>query len=108
MQQQELAHGGLGVRLRVSVAELPCTPQADTGDIQLGGTLEKSATDGITYLTWHPLSTSAVSRSAYTAHRYLAAFSLVDSYALQPTPTASAPTRQVDDVSSCPIGSHGD
>ncbi|MEV3910440.1 hypothetical protein [Streptomyces canus] len=93
MQQQELAHGGLGVRLRVSVAELPCTPPADTGDIQLGGTLEKSATDGITYLTWHPLSTSAVSRSAYTAHRYLAAFSLVDSYALQPTPTASAPTR---------------
>lgn len=68
-QKRGIAHGGLGVRLRVSVAELPCTPSADTGGVQRGDTLKKSAVDGTVYLAWHPLSTFAVSRSAYTAHR---------------------------------------
>ncbi|WP_445528409.1 hypothetical protein [Streptomyces cyslabdanicus] len=80
-----IPHGGLGVRLRVAVAERPCTPRADTGDIQIGGTVEKSGVDGTVYLAWHPLLTDTVSRSAYTAHRYVAAFSLVDSYAVQST-----------------------
>lgn len=92
-QQRELAHGGPGVRLRVSVAERPCLPSADTGDIQLGHPPQKSAAHGAVYLAWHPLSTSAVSRSAYTAHRYVAALSLVDSYAVQSTPTSSPPSR---------------
>ncbi|MFJ9544082.1 hypothetical protein ACIRPX_43720 [Streptomyces sp. NPDC101225] len=89
-KKHDLRHGGLGVRLRVAVAELPCTPTAETGDIQTGGTLEKYADDGTVYLAWHPLLTDTVSRSAYAAHRYVAAFSLVDSYAVQSTPTTSA------------------
>ncbi|MEU7967843.1 hypothetical protein AB0D09_30970 [Streptomyces sp. NPDC049097] len=84
-QKHDVPYGGLGVRLRVAVAELPCTPRADTGDIQIGGRLEKSAVDGTVYLAWHPLLTDTVSRSAYTTHRYVAAFSLVDSYAVQST-----------------------
>ncbi|MFI9604469.1 hypothetical protein ACIHCX_32245 [Streptomyces sp. NPDC052043] len=87
-QKHGIPHGGLGVRLRVAVAELPCTPSADTGDIQISGTPEKSGVDGTVYLAWHPLLTDTVSRSAYTAHRYVAAFSLVDSYAVQ-SPTRS-------------------
>ncbi|MEV7076189.1 hypothetical protein [Streptomyces sp. NPDC093990] len=92
-QKQEMPHGGLGVRLRVSVGERPCMPRTDTGDIQTGGTVTKSADEGAVYLAWHPLSTFAVSRSAYTTHRYVAALSLTDSYAVQSTPTTSAPTR---------------
>jgi hypothetical protein len=89
-----IVHGGLGVRLRAAVSELPCTPEADTGDIQIDGTPEKSAVDGTVYLAWHPLLTDTVSRDAYTTHRYVAAFSLVDSYAIQSTPTTSpSPTR---------------
>lgn len=94
-QQQDTAHGGLGVRLRVSVAERPCMPWTDTGDIQLGGPPKKSEADGTVYLAWHPVSTTAVSRSAYTAHRYVAAFSLADGYALQPTATTSPLTPTV-------------
>ncbi|MFF7365265.1 hypothetical protein [Streptomyces sp. NPDC008125] len=90
-QKHGIPHGGLDVRLRVAVAELPCTPMAETGDIQIGGKLEKSAVDGTVYLAWHPLVTDTVSRSAYTAHRYVAAFSLVDRYAVQSTPTTSPP-----------------
>ncbi|MFE5137713.1 hypothetical protein ACFRDV_08540 [Streptomyces fagopyri] len=85
-QKHDIPHGGPGVRLRVAVAELPCTPGADTGDLQMGGTPEKFTVDGTVYLAWHPLSTDTVSRSARTAHRYVAAFSLVDSYAVQSTP----------------------
>ncbi|MFF4897587.1 hypothetical protein [Streptomyces sp. NPDC001068] len=84
-QKHDIPHGGLGVRLRVAVAELPCTPRAETGDIQLGGRLEKAAVGGTVYLAWHPLLTDAVSRSAYTTHRYVVAFSLVDRYAVQST-----------------------
>ncbi|MFJ5262365.1 hypothetical protein ACIQAC_18050 [Streptomyces sp. NPDC088387] len=85
-QKRVLPHGGLGVRLSVAVAELPCTPHVETGDIQTDGMPVKATRDGTAYLTWRPLSTDAVSRSAFTAHRYVAAFSLVDSYAVQPTP----------------------
>ncbi|MGV9609218.1 hypothetical protein ACWDR2_36600 [Streptomyces sp. NPDC003631] len=84
-QKHDISYGGLGVRLRVAVAELPCTPRAETGDIQIGGRLEKAAVDGTVYLAWHPLLTDTVSRSAYTTHRYVVAFSLVDSYAVQST-----------------------
>ncbi|MET8647578.1 hypothetical protein [Streptomyces sp. NPDC004675] len=91
-QKHDIPYGGLGVRLRVAVAELPCTPRAETGDIQIGGRPEKSAVDGTVYLAWHPLLTDTVSRSAYTTHRYVAAFSLVDSYAVQSTPTTSPPS----------------
>jgi hypothetical protein len=59
----------------------------------MNGTLDKLAADGTIYPAWHPLSPFAVSRSAYTAHRYVAAFSLVDSYAVQSTPTTSPPSR---------------
>lgn len=106
-QKHGFPYGGLRVRLRVAVAELPCTPRADTGDIQMGGRPEKSAADGTVYLAWHPLATGTVSRSAYTAHRYVAAFSLVDSYAVQATQTTSAPpppTRY--GVPPCLTGSH--
>jgi hypothetical protein len=65
-QQHGIATGGVGVRLRVAVAELPCTPGTDTGDIQIGGTLKKSEADGTVYLAWHPLSTFAVSRGPPT------------------------------------------
>ncbi|MGW3284616.1 hypothetical protein ACWDR3_08230 [Streptomyces sp. NPDC001002] len=90
-QKPDLPHGGLGVRLRVAVAELPCTPSAETGDIQINGRPEKSASDGTVYLAWHPLLTDKVSRDAYTAHHYVAAFSLVDGYAVESTPTTSPP-----------------
>ncbi|MFE2581496.1 hypothetical protein [Streptomyces sp. NPDC059378] len=91
-QKHQVPHGGLGVRLRVAVAELPCTPSAQTGDLQTGGRPEKSAVEGTACLAWHPLSTDTVSRSAYTAHRCVAAFSLVDGYAVQSTPTAPPPS----------------
>ncbi|MER7676990.1 hypothetical protein [Streptomyces sp. NPDC096934] len=53
--------------------------------------MKKSSIGGTVYLAWHPLVTTIVSRSAYTGHRYVAAFSLVDRYAVQSNPTASAP-----------------
>ncbi|OIJ68344.1 hypothetical protein [Streptomyces mangrovisoli] len=89
-QKHAVAHGGLGVGLHVAVAEPPCTPDARTGDIQTAGGPEKYAVPGTVYLTWHPLSTKTVSRCAYTAHRYVAAFSLVDGYAVQSTATTSS------------------
>lgn len=88
-QERELGHGGLGVRLRASVTERPCPPLADTGDIQIHGRPEQDAADGTVYLAWHPLSADAVSRSAHATHRYVAAFSLIDSYAAQSTATAT-------------------
>ncbi|MFE3517559.1 hypothetical protein [Streptomyces sp. NPDC059166] len=91
-QKQVVTHGGLGIRLRVAVAELPCTPRAETGDIQIDGAPEKFTADGAVYLDWHPLSTDAVTRSAYTTRRYVAAISLVDNYAVQTTPSASGMT----------------
>lgn len=91
-QKHDVPHGRLGVRLRVAVAELPCTPSAETGDLQTDGRPEKSPVEGTVYLAWHPLSTDAVSRSAYTAHRYVTALSLVDDYAVQSTPTTSPPS----------------
>jgi hypothetical protein len=106
-QKQSLPYGGPGVRLRAAVAERPCQPEADTGDLQMGGTLEKSTGDAIVYLAWHPLVTDTVSRSAYAEHRYVAAFSLVDNYAVQSTPTTSPPpptTRY--GVPPCLTGSH--
>ncbi|MEU8713821.1 hypothetical protein [Streptomyces sp. NPDC048663] len=84
-RKHAVPRGRIGVRLRVAVAELPCTPRAETGDIQIGGRLEKAAAHGTVYLAWHPLLTDTVSRSAYTTHRYVVAFSLVDSYAVQST-----------------------
>ncbi|MFB7334091.1 hypothetical protein ACFC00_20970 [Streptomyces adustus] len=91
-QKRAVPHGGLGLRLQVAVAELPCTPSAETGDLQTDGRPEKSPVEGTVYLTWHPLSTDTVSRSAYTAHRYVAALSLVDGYAVQSAPTTAPPS----------------
>ncbi|MBY8881418.1 hypothetical protein [Actinacidiphila acidipaludis] len=108
-QNYGMAHGGLGVRLRVAVAERPCTPEADTGDIQVGGTTEKYTVDGTVYLTWHPLATLTVSRSAHVMHRYVAAFSLVDSYAVQSTTPRTAPPAPPTTrygVPPCLTGSH--
>lgn len=92
-QARALPHGGPGVRLRVAVAQSPCPPAVDTGDIQFAGAPERDGTDGAVYLAWHPLLVDRVSRAAYTAHRYVAAFSLVDTYAVQSDPTTSAPPR---------------
>lgn len=87
-----LPHGGTGVRLRVAVAERPCTPDAITGDVQVGLTPQKSTTDPTVYLDWRPLSTGTVSATAFASHRYVAAFSLVDAYAAQsPATTSPAP-----------------
>ena len=107
-QKHGMAHGGLGVRLRVAVAERPCTPQADTGDLQLGGPPEKFTADGTVYLAWHPLAAASVSRSAYATHRYVAAFSLVDSYVVQSTPTTSPPPPPTTGygLPPCLTGSH--
>ncbi|MEW2519032.1 hypothetical protein [Actinacidiphila alni] len=66
------------VRLQAAVAEHPCRPEASTGDVQVNGPPEKFSAEGTYYVAWHPLWTRAVSRSAYADHRYLAAFSLVD------------------------------
>ncbi|WP_432104409.1 hypothetical protein [Streptomyces sp. bgisy091] len=88
-QPHDARKGGLGVGLQVAVAQSPCTPRAETGDIQFDGTPEKSTSDGTVYLDWRPLSTAAMSRRAYTAHRYVTALSLVDRYAVQSTATPS-------------------
>ncbi|MEU8946062.1 hypothetical protein [Streptomyces sp. NPDC048489] len=90
-KQHSVPYERLSVRLRVAVAEQPCIPSADTGGIPMDGVVKKSSTGGTVYLAWHPLVTTTVSRSAYTGHRYVAAFSLVDRYAVQSNPTASAP-----------------
>jgi hypothetical protein len=81
---------GSAPRLEVAVAGRPSTLLVETGDIQGSGPPERLAGDGTVYLAWHPLSTDAVSQSAYAAHRYVAAFSFVTNYATQRTPTASA------------------
>ncbi|WP_143120635.1 hypothetical protein [Actinacidiphila alni] len=81
---QAAAPTGAEVGLQAAVAERPCPPEADTGDLQLDGPPRKSAVEGTYYVAWHPLWTRAVSRSAYADHRYLVAFSLVDTYAAQP------------------------
>ncbi|MEV6265227.1 hypothetical protein AB0M42_31400 [Streptomyces sp. NPDC051784] len=86
-QAQGIQPGGPRVRLRVAVAERPCTPRAETGDTQIDDTPQKSTSPGTVYLAWHPLSTDAVSRSAYTQHRYVAAVSLADTYAVEATAT---------------------
>ncbi|MFE3269190.1 hypothetical protein [Streptomyces sp. NPDC059215] len=88
-KQHRVPYDRLSVRLRVAVAERPYMPSADAGGIPTDG--KKSPIGGTVYLAWHPMSTGAVSRSAYTRHRYVAAFSLVDRYAVQSTPAASAP-----------------
>lgn len=85
--------GGTGVRPRVAVAVAtrPCTPEADTGDVQVSITPQRSTIDPAARLNWHPLSTRTVSATAFTTHRYAAAFSLVDAYAAQ-SPVTTSPT----------------
>jgi hypothetical protein len=83
--------GRTGVVLTASVAEYPCRPTVPTGDAQAVGPPQKSSGEGVLYLDWRPLWTQTVADRAFAAHRYLAAFSLVDRYATQ-SPTAHPPS----------------
>jgi hypothetical protein len=44
-QRLMFAHGSPHVSLRAAVAERPCPPEADTGDVQIGSAPRKSAVD---------------------------------------------------------------
>lgn len=106
-QKDHFAHNGIGTQMQVSVLERPCTPMVTTGDLQIDATPQKSTPDRTLYLTWHPLLTTAVLGTAYSTHRYVAAFSLTDSYAVQlpktpsPTPTPTRPPPCLSGSGTC-------
>lgn len=79
-------------RLEVAVAGRPIILQVETGDLQGEGPPKRRSGDDTVYRAWHPLSTDAVSRSAYAAHHYVAAFSFTDRYAVQQPRPAVSPT----------------
>jgi hypothetical protein len=64
--------------LRVSVAGAPDDPRVDTDGFPYGGTKE------VVHLTRQSLDPHTVARAGFAAHRYVAAFSLVTRYVVQP------------------------
>ncbi|MFI0898095.1 hypothetical protein [Streptomyces sp. NPDC020983] len=95
--------------LRVSVAGAPYDPQAITGDQQSAGSPPRRDTDQATvYVSWQPLSTHAVAQSAFAAHRYVAAFSLVAHYLVDSPPATAtrSATPTTYDPGPCLSGSH--
>ncbi|MGW5354969.1 hypothetical protein ACWERV_31195 [Streptomyces sp. NPDC004031] len=94
--------------LQVSVAGTPYDPQTGAGYLQVGDEPLRDAGTGTVYVTWQPLSTHAVARSGYAAHRYVAAFSVVSRYLVQSpsaTTPAPGPTATTYDPGPCLSGS---